>query len=49
MPMIGMVGSVTNAPCMIGDQDGTVGDVPHEVIEIPAVAERLMAAARYHC
>jgi hypothetical protein len=45
MAMVGMVLPVTNSPSMIRHKDGSVSDVPNQIIECPVIAEALMTAA----
>lgn len=45
MAVVGVVGAVGDAPAVVGDQDGGVGDVAHQVVQLAVVAEALVAAA----
>ena len=43
--VVGVVGAVADAPAVVGHQDGGVGDVAHQVVDVAVVGEALVAAA----
>lgn len=46
MAVVGMVRAVADAPAVVGDQDGGVGDVAHQVVERLVVGKALVAAGK---
>ena len=44
MSVVGMVGAMADAPSVVGDKDGGVDNVPHQVVQGAGVGEALMAA-----
>lgn len=47
MAMVGVVCPMADPPAVVGHQDGAVHDVPHQVIDLAAVAEALVPAAHH--
>lgn len=43
--VVGMVGAVADPPAVVGHQDGCVGDVADQVIQLLVVREAAVAAA----